>query len=113
VAAGGTLIESSGCLMERRSQVSWKSKDMKKDVKHSFPAPSGLYHPAFEHDSCGVGFVAHIKGQRSHQMVLDADHILRRMNHRGACGCEANTGDGAGILTALPHEFWLGWRART
>jgi glutamate synthase (NADPH/NADH) large chain len=73
--------------------------------RFGFPARQGLYDPANERDSCGVGFVAHIKGQRSHQMVLDADHILRRMNHRGACGCEANTGDGAGILTALPHEF--------
>ena len=65
----------------------------------------GLYDPANEKDSCGVGFVAHIKGQRSHQIVLDADQVLRNMDHRGACGCEANTGDGAGILTALPHEF--------
>jgi len=70
-----------------------------------FPAKHGLYDPANEKDSCGVGFVAHIKGERSHQIVLDADHILRRMDHRGACGCEPNTGDGSGILTALPHEF--------
>ncbi len=70
-----------------------------------FPQVQGLYNPAWERDSCGVGFVAHIKGERSHQLVCDADHILRRMNHRGACGCEANTGDGAGILTALPHGF--------
>ena len=47
----------------------------------------------------------HIKGQRSHRIILDADEVLRNMDHRGACGCEANTGDGAGILTALPHEF--------
>ncbi|MCH5374961.1 MAG: glutamate synthase subunit alpha, partial [Planctomycetes bacterium] len=78
---------------------------MNHDSEYGSPLPFGLYDPAFEHDSCGVGFVAHIKGQRSHQMVLDADHVLRRMNHRGACGCEANTGDGAGILTALPYEF--------
>jgi len=65
----------------------------------------GLYDPEFEHDSCGVGFVAHMKGQRSHQIILDADEISRNMTHRGACGCEANTGDGAGIMTALPHEF--------
>ena len=65
-----------------------------------------------EHDSCGVGLVAHIKGQRSHQLVVDAGHVLRRMNHRGACGCEANTGDGAGILTALPHEFLSAWPDR-
>ena len=69
------------------------------------PSAHGLYDPTLEHDSCGVGLVAHIKGQRSHQLVQDAAHVLRRMNHRGACGCEANTGDGAGILTALPHEF--------
>lgn len=69
------------------------------------PERAGLYDPANEKDSCGVGFVAHIKGQRSHQMVLDADHILRRMDHRGACGCEPNTGDGSGILTSLPHEY--------
>ena len=51
------------------------------------------------------GFVAHIKGERSHQIVLDADRVLRSMDHRGARGSEQNTGDGAGILTALPHEF--------
>jgi glutamate synthase (NADPH/NADH) large chain len=65
-----------------------------------------LYDPRFEHDSCGVGFVADIKGKRSRQIIDDADRILRHMVHRGACGCEANTGDGAGILTALPHEFF-------
>ena len=69
------------------------------------PQRQGLYDPAFEHDSCGVGFVAHIKGQRSHKIVQDAWVVLKSMEHRGACGCEANTGDGAGILTALPHEF--------
>ena len=52
-----------------------------------------------------MGFVAHVKGKRSHQIVLDADHVLRSMDHRGARGAEKNTGDGAGILTALPHEF--------
>ena len=70
-----------------------------------FPAKQGLYDPAFEKDACGVGFVAHVKGKRSHQIILDADVVLRNMDHRGACGCEANTGDGAGMLTALPHEF--------
>jgi len=69
------------------------------------PEARGLYRPETEHDSCGVGFVAHIKGQRSHQIIRDADHLLCRMDHRGARGAEPNTGDGAGILTALPHEF--------
>jgi len=69
------------------------------------PGKRGLYDPAFEHDSCGVGFVAHIGGQRSHEILQDAYEVLKRMDHRGAVGSEANTGDGAGILTALPHEF--------
>ena len=69
------------------------------------PGPYGLYDPEFEHENCGVAFVAHIKGHRSHGIMDDADCILRHMEHRGACGCEENTGDGAGMLTALPHEF--------
>ena len=69
------------------------------------PAKYGLYDPANEHDSCGVGFIAHIKGQRSHDMIKDASDMLIAMDHRGACGCEPNTGDGSGMLTALPHEF--------
>jgi len=72
---------------------------------YGYPQKHGLYDPAREHDSCGVGFVAHIKGQRSHQIVEDAYIVLKSMEHRGACGCDANTGDGAGILTALPHQF--------
>jgi glutamate synthase (NADPH/NADH) large chain len=69
---------------------------------HGLPARQGLYDPAFEHDSCGVGFIAHIKGERSRQIVDDADRMLQHMEHRGGCGCEDNTGDGAGMLTALP-----------
>ena len=72
-----------------------------------FPKKQGLYDPANEKDSCGVGFVAHMKGEPSHQMVLDAEEMLRNMDHRGACGCEANTGDGAGMMTALPHSFLI------
>ncbi len=67
--------------------------------------PVGLYRPEFEHDSCGVGFVAHIKGQYSHSIIDDAYTVLRSMDHRGACGADENSGDGAGILTALPHQF--------
>ncbi|MHB8903135.1 MAG: glutamate synthase central domain-containing protein, partial [Thermoguttaceae bacterium] len=69
------------------------------------PDKHGLYDPAFEKDSCGVGFVAHLKGHRSHQIIRDAEIVLCNMDHRGGCGCEPNTGDGAGMLTALPHEF--------
>ncbi|MGB7328254.1 MAG: glutamate synthase large subunit, partial [Rubripirellula sp.] len=69
------------------------------------PPAHGLYDPNFEKDSCGVGFIAHIKGVPSHQNVIDADTILQNMDHRGACGCETNTGDGSGIMCGLPHKF--------
>ena len=70
------------------------------------PDKTGLYDPAWEKDSCGVGLVADIKGRPSHQIMLDAFHVNSRMDHRGGCGFEANTGDGAGILVGLPHEFF-------
>jgi glutamate synthase domain-containing protein 1 len=69
------------------------------------PKAQGLYDPRFEHDACGVGFIAHVKGRKSHAILRDALSALVRLNHRGACGCEANTGDGAGILIQTPHEF--------
>src|SRR5450759_3562812 len=69
------------------------------------PPKQGLYDPQFEHDACGVGFVVNMKGRKSHQLVSDALQILVNLDHRGACGCEANTGDGAGILMQVPHEF--------
>ena len=65
----------------------------------------GLYDPRFEHDACGVGFVAHIKGHRSNAIVRQALQVLINLLHRGACGCEANTGDGAGILIQMPDRF--------
>src|SRR5215471_13088682 len=69
------------------------------------PAKQGLYDPQFEHDSCGVGFVVNIKGRKSHAIIQQAMQALLNLDHRGACGCEANTGDGAGILIQVPHEF--------
>jgi glutamate synthase (ferredoxin) len=75
-------------------------------VQNGLPPKQGLYDPAFEHDACGVGFVVNIKGKKSHQLVSDALQILVNLDHRGACGCEANTGDGAGILMQMPHEFF-------
>ena len=65
----------------------------------------GLYDPQTEHDSCGLGFVAHMKGEKSHEIVDDAITILKNLIHRGACGCEENTGDGVGILIQKPHKF--------
>jgi len=71
-----------------------------------FPRKQGLYDPQFEKDACGVGFVANIKGERSHAIVRQAMTVLVNLNHRGACGCEPNTGDGAGINLQLPHKFF-------
>lgn len=72
---------------------------------HKIMQHEGLYYPAFEHDSCGVGFIAHLKGKKSHQHVTDALTMLENMEHRGACGCDPESGDGAGIMIQLPHEF--------
>jgi len=69
------------------------------------PPAQGLYDPAHEHDACGVGFVVDIKGRKSHAIVRQALTVLKNLLHRGACGCEVNTGDGAGILIQMPHAF--------
>ncbi len=65
-----------------------------------------LYRNEFEHDACGIGFVANMKGIKSHRVIKDAIQMLIRMDHRGACGCDPNSGDGAGILLQLPHSFF-------
>jgi glutamate synthase domain-containing protein 2/glutamate synthase domain-containing protein 1/glutamate synthase domain-containing protein 3 len=70
------------------------------------PKPQGLYLPEFEHDACGVGFVCHIKGKASKRVVDGALEMLERMNHRGACGCEPDSGDGAGIMLQIPDKFF-------
>jgi len=70
------------------------------------PEKQGLYDPAFEHDACGIGFVADIRGRKSHEIVKKALQALINLTHRGACGCDDKTGDGAGILLQIPHEFY-------
>jgi glutamate synthase domain-containing protein 2/glutamate synthase domain-containing protein 1/glutamate synthase domain-containing protein 3 len=70
------------------------------------PSKRGLYDPRFEHDACGVGFVVNIKGNKSHEIVEQALTVLQNLDHRGACGCEENTGDGAGVLLQVPHAFF-------
>ena len=69
------------------------------------PDAIGLYDPGREHDACGVGFIVDIKGRKSHAVVRKGLEILINLLHRGACGCEANTGDGAGILIQTPDRF--------
>ncbi|MEI7812370.1 MAG: glutamate synthase large subunit [Ignavibacteria bacterium] len=71
-----------------------------------FPEQQGLYYPEFEKDSCGVGFVTHIKGEKSHEIIRNGIKILESLSHRGACGCDPLTGDGAGIMIQIPDEFF-------
>ncbi len=70
------------------------------------PEPQGLYHPSHEHDACGIGFVANIKGHKSHDIIEKGIQILINLTHRGACGCDPETGDGAGLLIQIPHKFF-------
>src|SRR5438477_10765144 len=69
------------------------------------PPKQGLYDPQHEHDACGVGSLVSIKGKKSNQIIRQAIDIPVNLNHRGACGCEKNTGDGAGILLQMSHLF--------
>ena len=73
---------------------------------HAFPKKQGLYDPAFEKDSCGVGFVMNMRGEKSHEIIFQGLEILKKMEHRGACGADKLSGDGAGILIQLPHAFF-------
>lgn len=70
------------------------------------PKKQGLYDPAYEHDSCGVGFLCDIKGKKSNELVKQSIEALRRLTHRGATGADPKTGDGAGILLQIPHKFY-------
>ncbi len=74
-------------------------------MSSGLPPQQGLYDPQHEHDSCGVGFVVDLKGRKSHKLVRDGITALINLNHRGACGCENNTGDGAGILIQIPDAM--------
>src|SRR5580692_8442174 len=85
--------------LEVQNQTNHKMKT------NGLPPKQGLYDPQFEHDACGVGFVVNVKGKKSHEIIRQALTILLNLDHRGACGCEVNTGDGAGILIQMPHAF--------
>ena len=75
-------------------------------VRNGLPEPQGLYHPSLEHDACGIGFVASVKGNKSHDIIVKGIQVLINLTHRGACGCDPETGDGAGVLIQIPHEFF-------
>ena len=71
------------------------------------PSAQGLYDPGNEHDACGIGFVVNIKGHKSHDIVLKGIEVLINLTHRGACGCDPETGDGAGLTIQIPHKFFV------
>ncbi|CAB4302041.1 unnamed protein product [Prunus armeniaca] len=108
----GTRLRSAGSekLHLWRSDGPGRSPKLRVVVRSLLSAvpekPLGLYDPSFDKDSCGVGFVAELSGEGSRKTITDALEMLVRMAHRGACGCETNTGDGAGILVGLPHDFY-------
>ena len=81
-------------------------------VLSGLPEPQGLYHPNQEHDACGIGFVASIRGEKSHDIIEKGIQILINLTHRGACGCDPETGDGAGLLIQIPHKFFVRETAR-
>jgi glutamate synthase (NADPH/NADH) large chain len=76
------------------------------DHRHRIPDPQGLYHPRNEHDACGMGLVASIRGEKSHDIIRKGLEVLINLTHRGAAGCDPETGDGAGILIQVPHVFF-------
>src|SRR2546421_12777272 len=76
-------------------------------TEFGLPKKQGLYDPRYEHDACGTGFVVDIRGRKSHSIVQKAIQVLLNLEHRGACGSEKNTGDGAGILLQIPHKFFV------
>ena len=74
--------------------------------KPGIPPAQGLYNPANEHDACGIGFVASTSGNKSHEIISQGIQVLLNLAHRGACGCDPETGDGAGVLIQIPHKFF-------
>src|ERR1039458_2305883 len=71
------------------------------------PSARGLYQPGLEHDACGIGFVSQVQGKASHDIIVKGIQVLINLAHRGACGCDPETGDGAGVLIQIPHRFFV------
>src|SRR5579872_7102931 len=82
------------------------SKTTRPNPGTGLPPAQGLYHPSHEHDACGIGFVASISGRKNHDIIRKGIQVLLNLAHRGACGCDPETGDGAGVLIQIPHKFF-------
>ena len=79
---------------------------VEKSWANTIPEKQGLYDPSLEKDACGVGFICHIKGDQRHDIIRDARYVLCNMTHRGATGADKRDGDGAGVMTGIPHDFF-------
>src|ERR1700742_1740182 len=102
----GSEFERENVVAAARAMAT-DSKPTEPEREHDWrPLAEGLYDPRLEKDSCGVGFIATIKGKKAHQIVSDALSILCNLEHRGAVGADPRTGDGAGILVQIPHPFF-------
>src|SRR6478609_2632007 len=101
----GSEFERENIVTEMLSATA-DSKPADRELHAWRPAAEGLYDPSLEKDACGVGFIANIKGKKSHQIVSDALNILCNLEHRGAVGADPRAGDGAGILVQIPHAFF-------
>src|ERR1700746_2903902 len=102
----------SSVASQATSQATCDSKPAEAAREHALehtsrPPAEGLYDLSLEKDSCGVGFIANIKGKKSHQIISDALKILCNLEHRGAVGADPRAGDGAGILVQIPHKFFV------
>ena len=94
--------------MSHRSEIQTSDSEGRSLPRHGLmpnglPEAQGLYSPANEHDACGIGFIANIKGVKSHDIIEKGIQILINLTHRGACGCDPETGDGAGLLIQIQH----------
>ena len=100
------MSDSSPIPQALRSGARALSSEADAPARAGVPAAQGLYDPAHEHDACGVGFVAHIKGRKSHAIVEQGLLILKNLTHRGAVGADPKASDGAGVLIQLPDAFF-------
>jgi glutamate synthase (NADPH) large chain len=87
--------------------IKYAQETIIKMMKKERPGEQGLYRQEFEHENCGIGFVAHLKGKKSHSIIRQGLDILANMTHRGAEGADSKTGDGAGVLIQVPRDFYL------
>ena len=100
------MTEQTPSAMFARTSATTVAAPAKTALRAGFPTKQGLYDPRNEHDACGVGFVAHMKGVKSHQIVKDGLFMLENLTHRGAVGADPLMGDGAGLLVQIPDRFF-------